>query len=131
MDYSELARQYQAKTDEELLQLAAQQGRLTEHARLALRSEMSKRRIVLDSTVDSSEWHQPSKNGLHSDRKGSESANISTGEFLEEVFRCYHRNRWIFLRLVFPAVLMGYISATLGLHEAPDRTPPYFLAWDS
>ncbi len=114
MDIQGLAALYQSKTDGELLHLAAQIERLTSDARFALTSEITRRRLDASSVGDLDNRNKLAQTEKHSqcDNRGQ----IRTGEFIEDVLRLYHRERWLFVRLVFPAVLIAYTVVMLGLH---------------
>lgn len=116
MDLHCLAITYQAKTDEELLVLAAQPAQLTSEARLALASEMAKRRIVDAALGHVNEV--TANRELSVDSELSELPQIPAGKFLEEVLILYHRKRWFFIKIVFPAVVISYLSVMLGRHLA-------------
>jgi hypothetical protein len=116
MDLQRFAITYLAKTDEELLALATQPAQLTPEARLALASEMAKRRIVDGGLGHIKEVS--ANRELSVDSRRSETPHISAGKFLEEVLILYHRRRWFFMKIVFPAVVISYLSVMLGRHLA-------------
>jgi hypothetical protein len=60
MQIEDFVRVYQAKSDEELIQLAAAPEQLTSEARLALRGELSRRRITVaeDSGESQNNWEE-------------------------------------------------------------------------
>jgi len=118
MDIHDLVQAYESKTDEELLQLAADREQLTPEAHSALTSELEKRR--LDGAARSNHLKdvghaltlqpQAGKTLLHRD-------SHSTGDFIAEVIRVYHGHFWLFAKLVFPAVVLGYIAIFMGRSE--------------
>jgi hypothetical protein len=117
MDFQSLATLYRTKTDDELLQLAAQRTELIPDAQIALSAELAFRKVTFDQTVENTSPHDfveiepPPK----VDRSPTQ---IRTGEFVHEVLRLYHRNLRIFVGLIFPAVLIGYGSVFLARSEA-------------
>ena len=113
MDFQSLANLYRTKTDDELLHLATQRSQLTNDAWTALSSELASRRI----------GNVTSDNGSVEAAPSSKIDKVSclflrTGKFLEEVFVLYSRNRKMFISLILPAVLIGYISVLLARSEA-------------
>jgi hypothetical protein len=96
MDLQRFAITYQAKTDEELLALAAQPAQLTPEARLMLASEMAKREIVDGALGDINEEvtneRVTANRALSIDSKPPELLQVPAGKFLEEVLILYHRS---------------------------------------
>lgn len=119
MDFQAFAAAYQTKTDEELLALNSEAEQLTSEARMALNAELSRRRIESVSSVMPetpipemrSEHQKPGVTSL------PESAQIRTRAFIEETLRLYNNHRWMFIKLIFPAVLIGYVSVMLARYE--------------
>lgn len=116
MDIQDFARSYAAKTDEELLLLAGQRSELTVEACAALAGELTRRRIEVSAGAMAPE-EDSVKIKLSSKGANFSVIHLPIGEFIEEVLRFYNRNRWTFIRIVFPAVLVGYISVMLARHE--------------
>jgi hypothetical protein len=117
MDFQSLATLYRTKTDEELLQLAAQRITLIAVAQMALSAELAIRKINLDQPV--AVIPSPTLSEIPASSKVERlPALLRTPEFIHEVLRFYHRNRRIFIVLVFPAVLIGYGSVFLAHNEA-------------
>jgi hypothetical protein len=114
MQIQDLTRSYQTKTDEELLQLAANSEQLTPEAHSVLTSELARRRINVKECleVDTDECEKAGTGGLSfpSDPSG-------VGEFVEEVLRVYRNRFWFFIKLVAPAVVAGYIAVRMGQNE--------------
>ena len=113
-----LAVAYQTKTDEELLHLADSPEELTPEAQSALKSELAKRRIDSTACLNAQEANNQSKLGQH----GVSGALLlreseSVGEFVSEVLRVYHAHFWLFVRLIAPAVVVGYVAIVAGRHE--------------
>jgi hypothetical protein len=127
MQIQDLTKSYQTKTDEELLQLAADAEQLTPEAHSVLTSELARRRIDLTEflEVDVDEGEEVSAGGitLPSDPSG-------VGEFLEEVLRVYRNQFWLFIKLVAPAVVVGYsqsasVKTRDGRSHASSFVSPY------
>jgi len=118
MPIHDLTAAYQTKTDEELLQLARNPEQLTPEAHAALKSELAKRRIDSAELLNVQEENDQSELGqqrisgtLH--LRESE----SVGEFVSEVLRVYHGHFWLFVRLIAPAVIVGYFAVVIGRNE--------------
>jgi hypothetical protein len=115
MQIQDLIKSYETKTDEELLRLAASSGQLTPEANSALTGELAKRRIDvtkrLEAPISEGERARAYRLSLGSHSNG-------VGEFVEEVLRVYRDQFWFFIKLVAPAVVMGYIAVRIGLYEA-------------
>ncbi len=114
MQIQDLAKSYQTKTDEELLQLAASSEQLTPEAHSALTSELARRRIGLTESLEAhaDEVEKARTRGLS---PPSHPGGVS--EFVEEVLRVYGGQFWFFIKLVAPAVVVGYIAVRMGLNE--------------
>jgi hypothetical protein len=114
MQIQDLIKSYETKTDEELLHLAASSEQLTLEAHSALTSELARRRIdvteCLEAHVDEGERARTRRLSL-----ASHSSRV--GEFVEEVLRVYRDQFWLFIKLVAPAVVVGYIAVRIGLNE--------------
>lgn len=115
MQIHDLTKSYETKTDEELLQLAASSEQLTLEAHSALRSELARRRIdvaeCLDADIDEDEKAGARRLSLASHTSG-------VGEFVGEVLGVYRDQFWLYIKLVAPAVVVGYIAVRIGLNEA-------------
>jgi hypothetical protein len=94
MQIQDLTRSYQSKTDEELLQLAANSEQLTPEAHSVLTSELARRRIdvteYLETHIDEGEEARTRWLLLPSHPSG-------VGEFVEEVLRVYRDQFWFFI----------------------------------
>jgi hypothetical protein len=114
MQIQDLTKSYQTKTDEELLHLAASSEQLTPEAHSALTSELARRRIDLTGGLEAhaDEGEKARTRGLSPPSHPGEA-----GEFVEEVLRVYRGQFWFFIRLVAPAVVLGYIAVRIGLNE--------------
>src|SRR5215469_12646572 len=115
MHIEHLTKAYEAKADEELLHLAGQASDLTPEAYIALRSEMARRRIdvpdLVPQTIEQGAIRQ-SRTGF----RGREV--IGVAEFVAEAIDVYHHQFWLFLRLVAPAVAIGWFAVVIGRNES-------------
>ena len=116
VDFQSLANQYRTKTDDELLHLTEQRSQLTAEACAVLAAELASRPIASHSLADTSAHNTLPDS--KSSRTETPSIHLKTGEFIEEVLRFYHRNRWSFMKLIFPAVVVGTITVIWGRHES-------------
>jgi len=118
MDTHDLVQAYRSKTDEELLQLAADPEQLTPEAQSALTGELARRRLdaaehlKLEAEIDSDRIQKAVTGGAL-----SRSNSHATGDFIAEVLRFYHGHFWLFVRLIAPAVVLGYIAIFMGRSE--------------
>jgi len=116
----DLAVAYQTKTDEELLHLAENPEQLTPEAHSALKSELANRRIDSDARSNVREENEESKRPqrISGTQPLRESGSVS--EFVSEVLRVYHVHFWLFVRLIAPAVVIGYVAIVGGRHEGQE-----------
>ena len=114
MQIQDLAKSYQTKTDEELLQLAASSEQLTPEAHSALTSELARRRIDLTQGLEA---HADEVEKVRTRGLSPPSHPGGVSEFVEEVLRVYGGQFWFFIKLVAPAVVVGYIAVRMGLNE--------------
>jgi hypothetical protein len=110
MRIPDLVKLYETKTDEELVQLAADSTHLIPEAHAVLAVELGKRRLSV--TADSNPQGRIEPPTRLSFRPPQ------VGEFVAEVFRVYHGEFWLFVKLVAPAVVVGYIAILQGRQEA-------------
>jgi hypothetical protein len=118
MQIQDLARAYRTKTDEELLQLVGDPEQLTPEAHAALKSELAQRRI--DGAAYLNVQEETGQSELGQQRTSwtpllRESQSV--GEFVAEVFRVYHGHFWLFVKLIAPTVVVGYIAIVMGRNE--------------
>jgi len=118
MPIHDLTVAYQTKTDEELLHLAGNPEQLTPEAHAALKSELAKRRI--DSAAhlniqEESDRRELGQQGMSEMLPLRESESV--GEFVSDVLRVYHGHFWLFVRLIAPAVVVGYFAVVMGRNE--------------
>jgi hypothetical protein len=117
MDLQTLSSLYRTKTDEELIHLAEQRSDLTSEARSALAAELAIRRIelaVADTRTDDNRTESESSSRI----ERALNLQLPTGKFIEEVLHFYSRNRWTFIKIIFPAVVTGYVSILLAHYGA-------------
>lgn len=118
MQIQDLAKSYQTKTDEELRQLATNSEQLTSEAKSVLRSELARRKI------DATEYAEAQAEKEHlGDNATSRGLSLPgyprpIGELVEEVLRVYRGQFWFFMKLVAPAVVVGYIAVRMGHNAA-------------
>jgi len=119
MHIEDLIRDYSAKSDEELLELASESGELTSIAQTALTNELAKRRInvaeQLKALGDEEVLSKPGQLGILANQPRHYSYQVS--QFVAEVLTVYHSHFWLFVRLVAPAVIIGYIAVLTGRSE--------------
>lgn len=121
MQVQDFVKAYQAKSDEELIQLPVAPEQLAAEARLALEGEMSRRAI---SIVDNSVF--PQHEGYEHDvRRSTPSERLQTGDgqnegvgdFVAEVLRTYRSHFWLFLKITAPSVIITTIAIISARNE--------------
>jgi hypothetical protein len=118
MHIYDLAKAYQAKTDGELLQLAVDSEHLTAEAHAALAGELAKRRI--DIAKRSNVQDESDRGGFEQRTTRAMSSlpdSHAVGEFVAQVLRIYHGHFWLFIKLIAPAVVVGYVAVIMGRNE--------------
>ena len=121
MPIHDLAVAYQTKTDEELLQLVGSPEQLTPEAYVALRGELAKRQIGSAAHLNAEEengqkkFSQPRTSGTQLLPESQ-----SVGEFVTEVLRFYQGHFWLFVKLIAPAVIVGYVAVVMGRNEGQE-----------
>jgi hypothetical protein len=119
MQIEDFVKVYQAKSDEELIQLAVAPEQLTSEARLALQGELSRRRV---SAAEDSRLAQDDENchdNGYADSGGKlrEQDRQDVGDFVTEVFRSYHSHFWLFFKITAPAVIITTIAIITARNE--------------
>lgn len=117
MQIQDLANSYQTKTDEEILQLAQNSEQLTPEAQSVLRSELARRKIDAIQYLEvHADREQLSKNARS---RGSSLPLYPPGvsQFVEAVLSVYRGQFWFFIKLIAPAVVVGYIAVLMGRNE--------------
>lgn len=118
MQIPDFAQLYQAKTDEELVELAASLEQLTNDARLALQGELSRRRISVDEDSGESQNNGGEQVSVKTATGGLREAEWQgVGDFVTEVLRTYHSHFWLYFRITAPAVIIGTIVIITARHE--------------
>lgn len=121
MSLYDLAIAYQTKTDEELLQLVGSPEQLTPEAYAALKGELAKRRIDSTAPLNAEEENGQTKlSQLRTSGTQPFRESQSVGEFVAEVLRFYHRHFWLFVKLIAPAVIVGYVAVVMGRNEGQE-----------
>lgn len=119
MHIEDLARDYNSKSDEELLRLAMELEELTPTAQTALTNELAKRRIDVAELSNLPGDDEPRQEleqfGGHPIVSPRDSHQVS--QFVAEVLTVYHNHFWLFVKLIAPAVVIGYIAVLTGRHE--------------
>jgi hypothetical protein len=118
MHIDELHKAYQVKTDEELLQLAISPEQLTTEAHAVLTDELARRRINVATQANVQD--ETRRGGIEQRRTPTATSgphSHAVGEFLAEVLRTYHGDFWFFLKLMSPAVVLGFVAVMMGRNE--------------
>src|SRR5690242_16307375 len=132
MQVHEFAEYYRAKSDEELIQLAATQDQLTVETRIALHGELSRRQIniVEDSPVSQGDGGDVVHVAVGQRLQQGERQGV--GDFVAETLRTYHADFWLYFKIAAPAVIIGTLASrhvhtrtrTSKTRRFPKTTPP-------
>jgi hypothetical protein len=120
MHIEDLAKEYGAKSDEELLRLASESEELTQMAQLALAGEIAKRRI---NVAEHLKPHHDEEAEPKVDQTEPREAPPSprdppkVSRFVAQVLTFYHNHFWLFVKLIAPAVIIGYLAVFAAQHE--------------
>ena len=115
MQIDELARTYQTKSDEELLQLASDAEQLTPEAHSVLTGELARRGIDFQEYWDT----QTDETGARAESSARDQASaLGVGEFLAEVLRLHRNHFWFFFKGIVPAIVLSFIATRIGRNEA-------------
>jgi len=118
MRINDLIHIYESKPDEELLLLAKKLSDLTDEARAALTGELMRRRLIYGNDVLQQKDPPVKEAQWQAKVRPFASQNYSSiGEFISEVTRLYRANFWLFVKLVAPAVVLGYFTIMFGRSE--------------
>jgi len=119
MQIQDLVKAYEAKSDEELMQLATAREQLTPEARLALQSELSRRQISIAERSEASQnegtWHDSGRVGVS--ERFQQGKRQGIGDFVAEVLRAYHSHFWLFFKITGPAVIVSTIAIITARNE--------------
>jgi hypothetical protein len=118
MQIQDLIRLYEMKTDEELIELATEPAQLTIEANTALAGELARRRIDAKAWLDRCSENDQISVERPEPVKTSSLQPQGHSEFITEVLRVYHRQFWFFIKLIAPAVVVGYVAVYLSRQEA-------------
>ena len=118
MHMRDIAKTYEEKTDEELLQLATESEQLTAEAHAALKGELAKRRI--DSAVhlklaEKSERGRIEQPMPHAPLVLGDAQSV--GEFIVEAHRIYYDHFWLCVELAAPSVIVTSVALLVGRNE--------------
>jgi hypothetical protein len=118
MQIEDFVRVYQAKSDEELIQLAAAPEQLTSEARVALRGELSRRRIsVAEDSGEPQNDLGAQVSGKAATRGLREAEWQGVGDFVTAVLRTYHSHFWLYFQITAPAVIISTIAIITARNE--------------
>jgi hypothetical protein len=118
LTHDDLLRIYKEKSDEELIELGAAQEQLTSEARLALQSELSRRRISVAEDSGESQNNRRKQVSGKSATGGLRQAEWKrVGNFVTEVLRTYHSHFWLYFQITAPAVIISTIAIITARHE--------------
>jgi hypothetical protein len=102
MQIHDFLREYETKSDEELLRVARDIDDLTLEARAALQSELSRRGLKTSPTETIEE-----KAAILIPEVAAD-PSTSTNQFLLRVTRTYRQHFWLFIRLIAPATVISF-----------------------
>lgn len=119
MQIADLVKGYQAKSDEELIQLAAAPNQLTAEARIALHGELSKRQINLAKDFPISRGEAGSKDAVRValSQTLQQQERQGVGDFVAETLRTYHADFWLYFKIATPAVVVSTFAIITSRHE--------------
>ena len=115
MQIHDFLRVYESKSDEELLLVARDVDDLTDEARAALHSELSRRGLHGADTPKLLEVGSISE--LPPIVRTVSRHVISARDFLVEVTKLYRDHFWLFVKLIAPSVVFGYFLVQIVRHE--------------
>src|ERR1700722_3563597 len=110
MQTQDLAKSYQAKTDEELVLLATNLEQLTPEARSVLTGELTRRRIDVTEYLEAYTAEERPNEKERTRGFSLLAYPPGVGKFVEEVLRVYHRRFWFFIKVIAPAVVLTTVS---------------------
>jgi hypothetical protein len=116
MQIRDLVNLYASKTDEEIVQLAEDPAQLTPEAQTVLFGELTRRRIEGIKQVKT-EDDAPQSSQQQMRRLLSPIQPHEPMKFIAEVLRLYHSRLSLFVKLMGPAVVIGWLAIFLGRRE--------------
>jgi hypothetical protein len=124
MHIQDFVKVYEPKSDEELIQLAANLEHLTSAARLALQGELARRRISIPEHSEASQYVGGGRDAGHGIVREvlPEGEWSGVGGFVAEVLRTYHSHFWLFFKMTAPAVLISTVAIITGRNEVRQIT---------
>jgi hypothetical protein len=128
MQTEDFLKVYQAKTDEELIQLAAVPEQLTSEARLALHGELSRRSISIPDNPEASQpngdEHDVRRTAAIERRQAGDVQGRGVADFVAEVLKTYHSHFWLFFKINAPAVIISTIAIIAARNEVREISRP-------
>lgn len=125
MQIEDFVKAYQAKGDEELIQLAAAPEDLTSEARVALQGELSRRRIsVAEDSGESQSNGVEQVSGKAATGGLREAEWQGVGDFVTEVLRTYHSHFRLYFQITAPAVIISTIAIITARKEVREILRP-------
>jgi len=120
MQIQDFVKVYEAKSDEELIQLAVASEQLTSEARLALQGELSRRQIKFaeDSRISQQDWDSDDVAPVPVIQRLGHGEWQGVGDFLAQVLRNYHANYWLYFKITAPAVIISTVAVITSRKEA-------------
>lgn len=118
MQVEDFVKVYHAKSDEELIELAIGSEQLTSEARVALKGELSRRRInVAEASDESQNDGAVYASGKTATGGSREVEWDGVGDFVKEVLRAYHSHFWLYFNITAPAVIISTIAIITARNE--------------
>jgi len=118
MQIEDFVKAYQAKSDEELIQLSAATEQLTSEARVALQGELSRRRIrIAEDSSASEKTCGECDSGKTATGGLPEVEWQGVGDFVTEVLRTYHSHFRLYFQITAPAVIISTIAIITARNE--------------
>lgn len=119
MQIQDLVKVYQAKSDEELIQIAVASEQLTSEARLALQGELSRRQISIaeDSGASRGGGDGPDAGHVTVSQRLQRGDPQGVGDFVAEALRAYHADFWLYFKITAPAVIISTAAIITSRNE--------------
>jgi hypothetical protein len=129
MELAEFARAFEAKTDGELLHLAAEAEQLTPEAKMALYAELTRRQLEIPLQEKLEDFSPAAESDASSSANPLLQASSGVAEFLAHVVRVYREHLWLFVRLLIPAVVLAYMTIFVAQNEQREVLRAYREPW--
>ncbi len=122
MQIQDLVKIYQAKSDEELIQLAVASEQLTSEARLALQGELSRRQISIAEDSGASQRDGDGRDAGHVtvSQRLQQGERQGFGDFVAEALRTYHADFWLYFKITAPAVIISTVAFITSRNEVQE-----------